>query len=120
MPGDLETIKEMFDEATIDEKSSFLFKALMALDKNMKDGFKTGNDARAEIVGKVKEGFEKVDATLQSMTVTCGNQKNVCGKKFVTKAQSRVFGLLVVVLVAGIGIGAGYITFFELFKKAIP
>lgn len=85
----------MFDEASVNEKSDFLFKALQKIDDNVKAGF-------------------------IEMKQVCECRKKACGDTFVTKKQSRIFGIIVIVFSFGVGLGAGWITFTEAVKFAAP
>ena len=95
MPDTLEAIKRMFDEAEADEKSEFLFTALQKIDENMKAGFR-------------------------EMKAICECRKKVCNDNFVTKTQARIFGLMILLLSFGFGLGAGWITFSDTVKVVIP
>ena len=95
MPNSLDAIKGMFDEASPDEKEQFLFKALQKIDDNMKVGF-------------------------TEMKKVCECRKKACNNSFVTKKESRIFGIMLLVFSFGIGLGAGWITFTEAIKFAAP
>lgn len=109
MADDLDSIKEMFDEASIDKKIDFLFNTLGDLKNNMLEGFE-----------KMESGFEQVNKSFEGMAKKCECRRTECEqgfiKTFVTKTQARIFGAMVIVFAAGIGIGAGVITFTELIK----
>uniref|UniRef100_A0A6M3IDZ8 Uncharacterized protein n=1 Tax=viral metagenome TaxID=1070528 RepID=A0A6M3IDZ8_9ZZZZ len=113
MPDTLENIKEMFDEASIDQKNVFLFGALINLHKDMQEGFKSGRQARQDIINSVNSGFA-------DLKKSCDCRQKKCDNNFVTKKQSKVFGIMILVFSFGIGLGAGWITFYEAFKYAAP
>jgi hypothetical protein len=98
MLDNLESIKEMFDEASIDEQNRFLFKVLMGLRDEM------------------RKGFDGVNTSIGEMKNACDCRKGNCLEAFVTKKQSRIFGIMVALFAAGLGIGTGVITWLELAK----
>ena len=98
MPDSLESIKDIFDEASADEKNKFLFKAIMGLREEM------------------RKGFADVNTSIDGMKTACECRKTKCFEVFVTKNQSRIFGVMVALFAAGLGIGTGIITWLELAK----
>lgn len=102
MTDEFDKIKNMFDNAALDEKNEFLFRALVEMRNDMKTGFDLTNES------------------LMAMKKVCECRKKDCGKEFVTKNQSRLFGIIILFGATMFGLGAGYITFFELVKAAVP
>lgn len=91
----MDKIKEMFEEASIDKKTEFLFDAIMGLRDDVQNGF-------------------------MDMKKVCECRKNKCHNEFVTKKQSRLFGVMASLFAVGVGVGAGYITFAQLIKMGLP
>ena len=102
MPDTLESIKEMYEQASADERDKYLFKALQKINEDM------------------KSGFSLVGLSIKDMKNTCAERKVCCKKTFMTKLQAKIFGFLFLAFAIGVGIGTGLITWSELAKRAIP
>ena len=113
MPDSLENIKDMFAEANVDQKNVFLFKFLMNLHKDMHTEFQAGHQARQDIIDSVNSGFNDLKGI-------CDCRQKTCNNNFVTKKQSKIFGIMILLLVFGVGLGAGWITFSEALRYANP
>jgi len=111
MPDTLESIKKLYDNASADERMTYLFEGMIKLNDNM------------------KIGFLSVDTSIKNMQKVCVERKiecnkefdiKICGKDFVTRKQAKIAGIIILALATGMGIGAGWITFAEAFRYAIP
>jgi len=106
MPTTLETMKELYDRANPEDKEKYLFAALIELKKVF------------------CEKLNEVHAEMKSVKDQCACRERTCSKmneeKFVTKKQAKIFGILLVALVAGIAIGGGVLTWKEILMRSLP
>jgi len=101
MPDNFDAMKDMWTSADSKQREDYLFRSLVLLNEKISENQKT-------IITKIGELFKQ-----------CKCRQIECQKQFVTRRQAKIFGIFLVIFVAGVGIGTGYIAWIELLKQSI-
>lgn len=121
MPGSLQAVRSLFNSAeSVEQKLDFLFDAIERTNDNTKTIF----DRQDSIIKMIQKKCEYREQACREEFVSKESQNVVIKElelnKFVTKAQAKIYGFILIAFSIGVGIGTGAIAWYEFAKMAIP